>query len=334
MNILTTLGIRNLGSKTLPLIAAMLLCSVSQVVRAEYIPNENFEPVWIGTEDEPVEGSDCSDPDGDQLVTWLESYFGTGTWNFDTDGDGIPDGWEIANGLNPQDAGDIADDPDSDFILNVEEYQHGSNPHEWDDFWSVMGYPVDTSNLNRQNDDSERDADWDNDGRNNIDELCHGSDPRMNELPEEQPSLPEPTVDEANSGDDSDEAPSQPGTPPREPTPPPTPPVEPSPPPEPPAPEPAPTEDPNDLPWYEDAWNGITNFFETLFWSPAPVDGATFQALEGTAGLVDPLTERQQAIEGLMENYNNVSETEPHEINSADPNDYAGSNGTVEQPAN
>ncbi len=49
----------------------------------------------------------------------------------DTDGDGMPDGWEAAHGMNAFDAtGDNgADaDPDDDELTNLQEYQYGTNP--------------------------------------------------------------------------------------------------------------------------------------------------------------------------------------------------------------
>ena len=46
----------------------------------------------------------------------------------DSDGDGIPDGWEKANGLNPIVAADAAEDSDNDGLSNLAEYYAGTDP--------------------------------------------------------------------------------------------------------------------------------------------------------------------------------------------------------------
>lgn len=50
----------------------------------------------------------------------------------DTDGDGIPDGWEIINGLNPVNPADAATDIDGDGLTNLQEYLNGSDPRNAD----------------------------------------------------------------------------------------------------------------------------------------------------------------------------------------------------------
>lgn len=47
---------------------------------------------------------------------------------FDTDLDGMPNTWESANGLNPDDAADRNGDTDADGYTNVEEYLNSLVP--------------------------------------------------------------------------------------------------------------------------------------------------------------------------------------------------------------
>jgi hypothetical protein len=46
----------------------------------------------------------------------------------DTDGDGLPDGWERRHGLNPNDNADAAGDTDSDGMNNLSEFHAGTDP--------------------------------------------------------------------------------------------------------------------------------------------------------------------------------------------------------------
>lgn len=47
----------------------------------------------------------------------------------DFDGDLLPDGWEVQNGLNPKSSADANLDPDGDGLTNLQEWKYNTNPH-------------------------------------------------------------------------------------------------------------------------------------------------------------------------------------------------------------
>ena len=102
-------------------------------------------------------GSDptATDTDADGLPDAQEAALGTSLNNPDSDGDGLLDGWEVSNSLNPLSAvgNDGADgDIDNDTLTNIQEQEAGSNP---------------------------RNADTDNDGLFDSDEVEAGTNPAL-----------------------------------------------------------------------------------------------------------------------------------------------------------
>jgi PKD repeat protein len=100
-----------------------------------------------------------------------------GTEGNDTDGDGLPDDWELDNGLDPNNANDAWLDNDGDELTNLEEFNQGTNPNHKDtdgdgipDGWEVQNGLIPT-------DPHDALADYDADGLTNLQEFEKGTDP-------------------------------------------------------------------------------------------------------------------------------------------------------------
>src|SRR5262249_54469624 len=66
----------------------------------------------------------------------------------DTDGDGIPDAWENAHSLNPDDSNDGQIDSDHDGATNFQEYVANTDPHETNSVFRITTALHDLNNRN------------------------------------------------------------------------------------------------------------------------------------------------------------------------------------------
>lgn len=117
----------------------------------------------------------------------------------DSDGDGMPDDWEISYGLDPYFPGDANADLDYDLLTNLQEYQQNTDPKNPDTDGDTLfdGEEVQYTGTNPTLADTDGDGmpdgwevmngldplvndanvDLDNDGLNNLDEYNNGTDP-------------------------------------------------------------------------------------------------------------------------------------------------------------
>ena len=117
-----------------------------------------------------------NDTDSDGLLDGEEIlFYYTNPLSSDTDNDGMNDCWEVNYGLNPL-SDDSSEDPDSDNLTNIQEYELKTSPVDSDtdddgmpDGWEVK-YNLDPLKNDAYNDD-------DNDGLKNIEEYTIGTDP-------------------------------------------------------------------------------------------------------------------------------------------------------------
>lgn len=123
----------------------------------EYFNGEYVDYHWAP---DPNNASDADeDLDGDGLTNYQEYLAGTDPWNADTDGDGMPDGWELHYSLNPLDPSDANLDNDAAgedggiyHWTNLVEYQHNTDPNNPDTDFDGIIDPLDPSPNNQRAD--------------------------------------------------------------------------------------------------------------------------------------------------------------------------------------
>ncbi|NLX26214.1 MAG: right-handed parallel beta-helix repeat-containing protein, partial [Lentisphaerae bacterium] len=138
---------------------------------------------------------------------------GTDPQNADSDADTMPDGWEVANGLDPL-SDDTLADPDADGLNNLAEYNAGTDPQDADsdDDGLSDGFEVTTNGVDNLYVTDPLDADSDDDTLSDGAEVnTHGTNPLSSDT--DSDGMPDgwevsygldPNVDDAAGHADSD----------------------------------------------------------------------------------------------------------------------------------
>ncbi|MFX1500449.1 MAG: hypothetical protein ACFFDH_05725 [Promethearchaeota archaeon] len=121
-------------------------------------------------------GTDPNDPDSDDdgLNDGSEiNTYGTDPNDPDTDNDNMPDGWEVLSNLDPL-IDDSSEDPDTDSLSNLEEYQNNTDPNDPDSDDDGLN---DESEINTYG-TNPNDPDSDDEGLNDESEInVYGTNP-------------------------------------------------------------------------------------------------------------------------------------------------------------
>ncbi|HTL73683.1 MAG TPA: BNR-4 repeat-containing protein [bacterium] len=144
--------------------------------------NDGLPDVWENFYFGNLTNTPAGDPDGDSQSNAFEFLHGTDPAVFnvsgDSDGDGLPDSWELANFGNLNQTG--AGDPDRDGFSNLVEYQNGCDPNNansvpGDTDGDSLPDVWETANLGGLAYGAYDDPDGD--GYSNVAEMAAGTDP-------------------------------------------------------------------------------------------------------------------------------------------------------------
>jgi len=120
-----------------------------QVAKAEAAPEDSalaratgYAEKWVKELEEGVRVGFITNP---AQVGGYPNY--SGKPYIDTDGDGLPDSWEAAHGLNPKNAADAVADLNGDGYTNIEDFINGLDPRAPKTDWTDLKNNLDRRNL-------------------------------------------------------------------------------------------------------------------------------------------------------------------------------------------
>ena len=101
-----------------------------------------YAPKWIAELGDLVPRGFITDP---SEVGGYPEY--QGKPYIDSDGDGMPDEWETAHGLNPHDPSDAIQDRNGDGYTNIEKFIYGLDPRAPKTDWTDLKNNVDRRSV-------------------------------------------------------------------------------------------------------------------------------------------------------------------------------------------
>jgi hypothetical protein len=177
---LTTLDLRGTTVTTLDgLQGALNLTSVLVNANTDTSAIDGFQNVAIVVDSDADNIADASDNCpfvGNVTQTNLDGDSQGDACDADIDGDQMANDWETLYAFNPLSAADMMGDPDVDTLINVDEYEAGTDPRDPDTDGDTIYDGVElTYGLDpRYNADATED--WDSDDLNNADEILAETD--------------------------------------------------------------------------------------------------------------------------------------------------------------